>query len=55
MSAHGGSVDVFDTPGGGATFRVALPLFPEVGGTGAGAGVTGADQVPVAPSAPTAS
>jgi len=28
VSAHGGSVDVLDTPGGGATFRVALPLMP---------------------------
>ena len=25
---EGGSVDVDDTPGGGATFRVALPLMP---------------------------
>ena len=31
VAAHRGSVDVFDTPGGGATFRVALPLFPENG------------------------
>lgn len=29
VAAHGGDVDVFDTPGGGATFRVALPLLPE--------------------------
>jgi len=28
VAAHGGSVDVGDTPGGGATFRVALPLMP---------------------------
>lgn len=28
VAAHGGTVDVFDTPGGGATFRVALPLLP---------------------------
>ncbi|KQN41602.1 MULTISPECIES: cell wall metabolism sensor histidine kinase WalK [unclassified Frigoribacterium] len=28
VAAHGGSVDVDDTPGGGATFRVALPLMP---------------------------
>jgi two-component system OmpR family sensor kinase len=27
-TAHGGSVDVRTTPGGGATFRVALPLAP---------------------------
>ena len=27
VAAHGGSVDVDDTPGGGATFRVALPLM----------------------------
>jgi two-component system OmpR family sensor kinase len=26
VAAHGGSVDVDDTPGGGATFRVSLPL-----------------------------
>jgi len=29
VAAHHGEVDVFDTPGGGATFRVSLPLFPE--------------------------
>jgi two-component system OmpR family sensor kinase len=28
VAAHGGTVDVDDTPGGGATFRVALPLMP---------------------------
>ena len=28
VSAHGGSVSVQDTPGGGATFRVVLPLAP---------------------------
>ncbi|NRD26899.1 cell wall metabolism sensor histidine kinase WalK [Frigoribacterium sp. VKM Ac-2836] len=28
VAAHGGWVDVDDTPGGGATFRVALPLMP---------------------------
>ena len=28
VSAHGGSVDVEETPGGGATFRVLLPLAP---------------------------
>jgi two-component system OmpR family sensor kinase len=28
VSAHGGSVDVAETPGGGATFRVVLPLAP---------------------------
>jgi len=27
VQAHQGSVDVLDTPGGGATFRVALPLW----------------------------
>ena len=29
VRAHQGEVDVFDTPGGGATFRVSLPLLPE--------------------------
>ncbi|GAA4672668.1 sensor histidine kinase [Frondihabitans cladoniiphilus] len=29
VAAHKGEVDVFDTPGGGATFRVAFPLLPE--------------------------
>lgn len=28
VSHHGGRIDVLDTPGGGATFRVALPLLP---------------------------
>jgi len=28
VGAHGGSVAVDDTPGGGATFRVELPLAP---------------------------
>jgi two-component system OmpR family sensor kinase len=28
VQAHNGSVEVFDTPGGGATFRVWLPLLP---------------------------
>jgi two-component system OmpR family sensor kinase len=28
VAAHRGSVDVRDTPGGGATFQVALPLMP---------------------------
>jgi len=28
VANHGGRVDVLDTPGGGATFRVALPLLP---------------------------
>jgi two-component system OmpR family sensor kinase len=39
VSAHNGHVDVVETPGGGATFRVALPL----------AGSTAAPQ-PVVPS-----
>jgi two-component system OmpR family sensor kinase len=30
IAAHRGEVDVFDTPGGGATFRVSLPLMPAV-------------------------
>ncbi|ARC55947.1 putative sensor histidine kinase TcrY [Frondihabitans sp. 762G35] len=29
VAAHRGEVDVFDTPGGGATFRVGFPLVPE--------------------------
>jgi two-component system OmpR family sensor kinase len=28
VAHHGGHVDVVDTPGGGATFRVAIPLLP---------------------------
>lgn len=28
VQAHGGTVDVFETEGGGATFRVSLPLAP---------------------------
>jgi two-component system OmpR family sensor kinase len=28
VAAHGGTVDVTETPGGGATFRVILPLAP---------------------------
>ncbi len=30
VDLHGGRVEVLDTPGGGATFRVALPLLPRV-------------------------
>ncbi|WP_165068260.1 sensor histidine kinase [Marisediminicola senii] len=29
VAAHDGSVDVLETPGGGATFRVVLPLLPD--------------------------
>ena len=29
VAAHGGSIDVLDTPGGGATFRVRLPLIED--------------------------
>jgi two-component system OmpR family sensor kinase len=31
VASHNGTVDVFETPGGGATFRVTLPLLPEPG------------------------
>ena len=34
VQAHQGEVEVLDTPGGGATFRVALPLLPEAGASG---------------------
>ncbi|TWX38849.1 HAMP domain-containing histidine kinase [Frigoribacterium sp. ACAM 257] len=48
VSAHGGSVDVFDTPGGGATFRVALPLLPDAGAAGAGGAAAAAGAAPAA-------
>jgi two-component system OmpR family sensor kinase len=28
VAAHKGTVEVLETPGGGATFRIALPLLP---------------------------
>lgn len=31
IAAHKGTVEVLDTPGGGATFRIALPLLPTSG------------------------
>ncbi|MFG1872336.1 sensor histidine kinase [Micromonospora arborensis] len=34
VAAHHGSVEVAETPGGGATFRVRLPLLPQVEGAG---------------------
>ena len=34
VTAHGGTIDVVDTPGGGATFRVRLPLPEEDEETG---------------------
>ena len=34
VAAHGGTVSVEPTPGNGATFRIALPLAPEVLGPG---------------------
>ncbi|WCN80607.1 sensor histidine kinase [Micromonospora sp. LH3U1] len=34
VAAHHGSVEVAETPGGGATFRVRLPLLPQVDGVG---------------------
>jgi two-component system OmpR family sensor kinase len=30
VAAHGGVISVTDTPGGGATFRIALPTPPSV-------------------------
>lgn len=32
VAAHHGSVEVAETPGGGATFRVRLPLLPQIDG-----------------------
>ncbi|MFU8852691.1 ATP-binding protein, partial [Micromonospora sp. SL1-18] len=29
VAAHHGTVEVAETPGGGATFRVKLPLLPQ--------------------------
>ncbi|MEU4379396.1 two-component system, OmpR family, sensor kinase [Micromonospora echinofusca] len=34
VRAHHGTVEVAETPGGGATFRVRLPLVPDAGGDG---------------------
>ncbi|GGO09314.1 sensor histidine kinase [Micromonospora parathelypteridis] len=34
VAAHHGSVEVAETPGGGATFRVRLPLLPQIEGAG---------------------
>ncbi|WP_433126971.1 sensor histidine kinase [Micromonospora sp. CA-240977] len=34
VAAHGGSVEVTETPGGGATFRVRLPLLPQADDVG---------------------
>ncbi|WP_433354498.1 sensor histidine kinase [Micromonospora saelicesensis] len=34
VAAHHGSVEVAETPGGGATFRVRLPLLPQIDGAG---------------------
>ncbi|PTA43434.1 cell wall metabolism sensor histidine kinase WalK [Micromonospora sp. RP3T] len=34
VAAHHGTVEVVDTPGGGATFRVKLPLLPETSESG---------------------
>ncbi|HLQ54808.1 MAG TPA: HAMP domain-containing sensor histidine kinase, partial [Streptosporangiaceae bacterium] len=36
VAAHGGAVRVEPTPGGGATFRIAVPMAPEVLGPGPG-------------------
>jgi len=43
VAAHHGAVTVVDTPGGGATFRVALPLAPT---TGSGAIAPPEDKTP---------
>jgi two-component system, OmpR family, sensor kinase len=46
VAAHGGTVGVEPTPGGGATFRITLPLAPEVLAPDAPPSeVTGADVV----------
>ena len=42
VAAHGGAVRVEPTPGGGATFRIAVPMAPEVLGPGPG-GESGPD------------
>jgi len=33
VALHNGRVEVLDTPGGGATFRVSLPLLPSAAGS----------------------
>ena len=46
VTAHGGNVWVEPTPGGGATFSIALPLAPEALGPGPGEEAhAGPDQV----------
>ncbi len=50
IDLHGGRVEVLDTPGGGATFRIALPLLPSA----PGAAEATEDAVPASP-APAAS
>jgi two-component system OmpR family sensor kinase len=47
VAVHDGRVDVVDTPGGGATFRVRLPIAPPESAAG-GASTTVAQPAPVA-------
>jgi two-component system OmpR family sensor kinase len=55
VAAHHGDVDVFDTPGGGATFRVAFPLMPDAHALQAGAATPGSGAPGSVPSRPVTS